>query len=246
MINVQAPLTPQPAPVDIQPTYIPPTELNSSPVRERNLDPSVPESRQRAVSQPPPANSSRKSVQFAAADDVQPIPASEATITDKPSSSRRRRRERGYEAGDDTDTPPDDAARRASRNLDPAALAAAGMDPVDTYNDKRRHHRRRRSHDPSASSSRRDRDRDPAAAGAASSRSKGKAPATDNDDGNNSDATVDLPPRFDDEGKKKSERGEDPVADRFEDIVSGKGAAGKVFGNFIDGLFGPEGRSKKR
>lgn len=56
---------------------------------------------------------------------------------------------------------------------------------------------------------------------------------------------MDLPARFDEKGRKKNEQGDDPLADRFDDILAGKGAAGKVFGNFFDGLFGPDGRKKK-
>ena len=43
-----------------------------------------------------------------------------------------------------------------------------------------------------------------------------------------SDATVDLPPRFDDTGRKRSVAGEDPLADRFEGVLGG----------WVDGIFG--------
>jgi hypothetical protein len=60
-----------------------------------------------------------------------------------------------------------------------------------------------------------------------------------------SDETIDLPERFDKNGRKKSQAGDDPAADRLDNILAGKGATGKLFGNFVDGLFGPEGRKKK-
>jgi hypothetical protein len=226
--------------------YIPPTEIYNSPTVDRNLDPTIPAegaTRPRAVSQPPPTNGHRKSVQFAAKDDIQGIPSSDASIPDHDGHHhRRRRKDRGYEAGEDTDTPTDEASRRGAAAGGAAAAAAASLDPVEDYASKRRHHRRRRSHDPASgsSSSRRDRDRDP------TSDPKGKtAERSNTGDGNDSDATVDLPARFDEKGQKKTERGEDPLADKFEDIISGKGAAGKVFGNFMDGLFGPEGRKRR-
>lgn len=162
--------------------------------------------------------------------------------------SRRRRRDRGYEAGDDTDSTADDQRRR-NRGLDPGT---AEREP-DRKDEGTRHHRRRRSHDPSSSSRRdrdrdgerdRDRDRDGSRATNGSSRTKDKGKQRQTEDGGDSDATEELPARFDNAGHKKTERGEDPVADRLEDLISGKGAAGKVFGNFVDGLFGPE--RKKR
>ena len=143
----------------------------------------------------------------------------------------RSRRERGYEAGDDTDSTPDDMRRRAQRPSD----TTRNLDPATANGDdgrKRRHHHRRRSADPSASSQ----------DGPSSSRPSKEARPTNPAD---SDATVELPARFDDKGRKKSEPGEDPVADRIDTILAGKGTTGKLFGNFVDGIFGPEGRKKK-
>lgn len=51
-----------------------------------------------------------------------------------------------------------------------------------------------------------------------------------------SDETIDLPERFDESGRKKPERGEDPIADKIEEFLSGKGSAGKLFKNLTDGL----------
>jgi len=57
-----------------------------------------------------------------------------------------------------------------------------------------------------------------------------------------SDTTVDLPSRFYKDGRKKPEPGDDVIADRLDEILKGKGM-GRVFSNFVDGLFGPDGRS---
>lgn len=42
-----------------------------------------------------------------------------------------------------------------------------------------------------------------------------------------SDATIELPDRFDEQGRKKPERGEDPLADKIDEFLSGKGKGGK-------------------
>lgn len=51
-----------------------------------------------------------------------------------------------------------------------------------------------------------------------------------------SDATVDLPPRFDQYGRRRPEKGEDPLADTLEDILNGNGPAGKLFNKFTGAL----------
>jgi hypothetical protein len=58
----------------------------------------------------------------------------------------------------------------------------------------------------------------------------------DSPDSVSSGETVDLPPRFDASGRPKSD---DPLADKLEDILSGKGTAGKLFQRFAGDLFGP-------
>lgn len=54
-----------------------------------------------------------------------------------------------------------------------------------------------------------------------------------------SDSTVDLPPRFDEQGRKMPERGEDPFMDKINDIFAGRGTAGGLFrrltGEFLGG-----------
>lgn len=53
-----------------------------------------------------------------------------------------------------------------------------------------------------------------------------------------SDTTVDLPPRFDQHGRRRPEKGDDPLADALEDMLSGKGAAGRLFSKFTGGGLG--------
>lgn len=184
------------------------------------------------MSQPPPTGT-RKSVQFAEKPDVNAAPESEAS---SPEQHRHRghrdRTARGYEAGDDTDsTPPDDMRRRAQKTGE----SSRTLDPSNANGDegrKRRHHHRRRSADPSSA----------AGQDTSSSRSipRDQRPTSPAD----SDATVELPSRFDDKGRRKPETGDDPIADRIDEILKGKGVGGKLFGNFVDGIFGPEGRKK--
>ena len=235
-INVHPPSmsTPPPAaaPVHHEVTnsnsYIPPIDRATSPPRNR----------ERATSQPPPSDSNvpRKSVQWAEKNEVSEA-APVAVEAEAPAPEDRRHRHhrdrtaRGYEAGDDTDSTPDDMRRRSQkdrdrggeRSLDPE-LAVAGEDGK-----KRRHHHRRRSADPSRSD---------ASPSTSVDRDRALSPAE-------SDATVELPSRFDDKGRRRTEGGDDQVADRIDEILQGKGAAGKLFGNFVGGLF-PEGRQKKR
>ena len=59
-----------------------------------------------------------------------------------------------------------------------------------------------------------------------------------------SDMTVDLPERFDQHGRRKPERGEDPWADKFEDFLNGKGVAGMFLEKLTGGLGG--GRDRDR
>lgn len=42
-----------------------------------------------------------------------------------------------------------------------------------------------------------------------------------------SDATIDLPDRFDQYGRKKPEKGDDPLADKVEELLGGKGRGGR-------------------
>jgi hypothetical protein len=195
----------------------------------------------RSTSQPP---AHRKSVAFADAPAVAGT-RSTTTIASSQQSGLHRHADqnRGYEAGDDTDSTIDGRTRGPARSQTlpeviangASGFASASLGP-NTHNNKKGHHHRRRSADPTAPSTSAAGPSDPPIT---SSRAPEPpvSPAP-------SDQTIDLPERFDKHGRKKPEPGDDPLADRLDKILAGKGATGKLFGNFVDGLFGPEGRKK--
>ncbi len=53
-----------------------------------------------------------------------------------------------------------------------------------------------------------------------------------------SDATLDLPPRFDKYGRPIAQTGGDPLADAVEGLLAGTGVAGKFLGKLAAGLGG--------
>lgn len=58
-----------------------------------------------------------------------------------------------------------------------------------------------------------------------------------------SDQTVDLPPRFDEQGRPKRSRDEDPLVDTIGELLGGKGVVGKILLGLTDGLVGGNGGS---
>ena len=190
----------------------------------------------RSTSQPP---AHRKSVAFADAPNFSDN-ASSTTIASSEQSGHHRHVDatRGYEAGDDTDSTIDarrsnrDSARSQAQPVNAASAAAASS--LNPRNGKKRHHTRRRSADPTTAVRYAPVD--------TASTSQGPIPAASPAP---SDETIDLPERFDKYGRKMPEPGDDPLADRLDHILAGRGAAGMLFGNLVDGLFGPEGRKKK-
>ncbi|KXT04074.1 hypothetical protein AC578_4954 [Pseudocercospora eumusae] len=52
-----------------------------------------------------------------------------------------------------------------------------------------------------------------------------------------SEATIDLPDRFDEQGNRKAE---DPLAEKINDLLSGKGGAGNIFKSLAEGFLGGE------
>ncbi|KAL8954970.1 MAG: hypothetical protein Q9193_006986, partial [Seirophora villosa] len=67
-----------------------------------------------------------------------------------------------------------------------------------------------------------------------------------------SDATVELPQRFDEKGRKIPEEGEDPLGSKIEDLLGGGGGIGKFLKGFMGGENDPlgdggnKGRSRRR
>lgn len=222
---------PPPLSTNVQPASVTGDSSHPSPNNNAPVNTYVPQteraaSPQRSRSQPPA--SGRKSVQFAEAPEVATV--SDAAPAGSPTSSPERLRHKhrsshshGYEAGDDTDSTPDELRRRgrdhSSRAVEPASI-------------ERRHHRRRRSHEPTSSQG------GPSSSSNVPDMERVTSPT-------DSEATVELPARFDDRGRKKAEKGDDPLADQVDNLLYRKGATGKLFGNFLEGLIGPDGRKKK-
>ena len=63
-----------------------------------------------------------------------------------------------------------------------------------------------------------------------------------------SDETVDLPERFDHHGQRVSsaDEGKDPMMAKIEDLLNGKGAAGKLIKSLTDGFLGGGDGDKDR
>lgn len=61
---------------------------------------------------------------------------------------------------------------------------------------------------------------------------------------------MDLPPRFDDEGNRKMESTGNELADRIQEMLAGRGPAGKLFkgiaGELMDGHHGDRRRGLRR
>lgn len=53
-----------------------------------------------------------------------------------------------------------------------------------------------------------------------------------------SDQTIDLPERFDEEGRPKPETNENPLANTIQEMLGGKGSVGKMLLSLTDGLIG--------
>lgn len=70
--------------------------------------------------------------------------------------------------------------------------------------------------------------------------SRSKSPASDASGG-----TVELPPRFNEQGRKIPERGDDRIADNLEDFLNGKGTAGRLFQRFKGDLLGGGSGSRR-
>lgn len=223
-IHIQPPTNASSTPsLDIPQTYVPPAERqDSSPPNEHGNEKRVQWASSPAPRGTGPNDDRHRRSKSADSDDI------------SPDVSRQRRRHhetnRGYEASDDTDFSPNDN-QRGNHSRDQSTERGEGrrerngsrrLKPEDNNYGRRR-----------SSDSRQDK------RSSRSSNSKGQSSPDDTDD------TVEyLPDRFDDKGRRKSDKGDDPLADKIDEILKGKGAAGKVFGNFMDGLLGPQGRKK--
>lgn len=139
------------------------------------------------------------------------------------SSSRVR-----FDLGSNTAHSPD-----ASRRKDDAKRGPDYDRHSDTEtSDDRKHRRRKRK------GKERDRDRD---GRHQTTSARDRSPSED------SDGTIELPDRFDEQGNRKHE---DPLAQKINELINGQGGAGGLFkallGGGNDGGSGDEGRSSRR
>lgn len=106
---------------------------------------------------------------------------------------------------------------------------------------KRRRHRRHRSHDTTESG---DEERPTTGAegftagSSADNQRNTSRSRRDSRDQSDSDSTVDLPPRFDEQGQRMPSEHEDPLAGRIQDILAGRGTAGSLFRRITGDLLG--------
>lgn len=136
---------------------------------------------------------------------------------------------------------------QASPELSPRSLPwseDSDVARVDGQSDHRERHGcndtvRRHGHFPrqSTSSNRRRRQRSYSESDGTAARQRNGRRQHAESDHDSSDTEI-LPDRFDNEGKKLPERGEDPLADKLQDILRGRGAAGKFFSRFAGDLLG--------
>lgn len=104
--------------------------------------------------------------------------------------------------------------------------------------DRERNHHRRRSD--SLHDYRPDREgRSGRDADKSTRRARGRASSPASVRSDDSGDTVELPPRFDQQGRRRAqpEMGDDAVGMKMEDFLTGKNAAGKMFQDVISGLF---------
>lgn len=192
------------------------------------------------IAVPPPINTNAPSPPRSPSQSPPTAPKSVAFDFSDPEISRDHHRQsrrgsdpRGYET-DDSDSTLDDR-RRASQ---PITSHYRHNSDRDRHRDHRDHHRdhhrdqdrdhdRDRDHDQDRESHRHRRHSTPNASSSRSAPEPIASPTPSNE-------TIDLPDRFDKDGRRKPVKGEDPLADAFDDLVSGKGPAAKA----LKGLFG--------
>ena len=146
--------------------------------------------------------------------------------------NRRGKTSQGYDAEDDSESPLHVRDRRY-----PTHHPISETESAPEKSTRRRKHRRRHPDNPSPNRPHRSSRKHPSAYDPPPSPTE-------------SDVTVELPERFDKEGRKKPERGEDVVADLLEDFLSGKGPGGKyfnkIFGGTDDDAEGSSDRRRRR
>lgn len=131
-------------------------------------------------------------------------------------------------------------------DLNPQSFSSDSLDPVSTSPENPPKSRRKPSGIRPRSNSNSNHNRVSAPAPIANSRShrynrRRRAAHTNNSRSPSpahSDATLDLPPRFDKYGRPIAQTGEDPLADAVDGLLAGTGVAGKFLGKLAAGLGG--------
>lgn len=109
----------------------------------------------------------------------------------------------------------------ASRRKDDAKRDDPGADrhsDTETSDDRKHRRRKRKGKERNRDDPQQKRDRQQA--------SRDRSPSED------SDGTIDLPARFDDQGNRKHE---DPLAQKINDLINGQGGAGGIFKALLGG-----------
>jgi hypothetical protein len=162
-----------------------------------------------------------KSVQFADATEEQELPPSGPPSPDEHRHRRRR--------------------RRAAPESDPTDTETETETEIKQHRHRRRRERERQRDREEDDDHDQDRDRD---------RRRHRSSRHDNGDRvpspAGSDDTIDMPDRFDRHGRKKAEKGEDPIADKIEEFLTGDGGAGKLFKTLTDKYLGGDSSGGKR
>ena len=130
--------------------------------------------------------------------------------------------------------PPSPDDRRHRRRRRAREADQSGTD-TETNNDDGRRHRHRHHHRDRNVERDRAHDQDQ---GDRSHRSRRNDDERRPSSPTDSDETVELPERFDKYGRKKSERGDDPIAEKIEEFLQGSSGVGKLFKSVTDKYLG--------
>lgn len=142
----------------------------------------------------------------------------DSNIAHSPEATRRKDDAKRGDPSEQRDSDTEQSDERKHRRRSKRKGKERERDGHDSHRDEGKKHERRghdRGHD-------RDRNRD---------RDRG-------DNGNDSDDTVDLPDRFDENGNRKPE---DPLAQKINELLAGQGGAGNLFKGLVGGLLGGQG-----
>ncbi|KAL8805069.1 MAG: hypothetical protein Q9182_002159 [Xanthomendoza sp. 2 TL-2023] len=188
----------------------------------RGLSPEDSRDRHRSSSQPP-----SKSVQFN-------LDTPESSSPSSPEHIRKRRQRTGtHDRNQHRDDNIDNEYSSLSDN--PSTIPPSNPSASSSSSRPHRHHHRRHRRQESAPSATSNPN---SSANTLVNSARSPSPVT-------SEATIDLPQRFDEKGRKIPEKGEDPLADTIEGLLSGGGGISKFMKGFLGGEDDPLGDGGK-